>query len=66
MVYFKMKNAKKFRHGVEYGSARWGNVKDIEPYVDQVFENNEILTETETLMLSGKEILNMPETRTFL
>lgn len=54
IVYFKMKNAKKFRQGVEYGSARWGNVKDIEPYVDQVFENNVILTETETLMMSGR------------
>ena len=40
LVYFKAKNAKKFRHGMEYGSARWGNAKDIEPYVDPVFENN--------------------------
>ena len=40
VVYFKAKNAKKFRHGMEYGSARWGNAKDIEPYVDPVFENN--------------------------
>ena len=45
VVYFKAKNAKKFRQGVEYGSARWGNAKDIEPYVDPVFENNVILTE---------------------
>ena len=54
VVYFKAKNAKKFRQGVEYGSARWGNAKDIEPYVDPVFENNAILTETERLMMSGR------------
>ena len=54
VVYFKAKNAKKFRQGVEYGSARWGNAKDIEPYVDPVFENNVILTETERLMMSGR------------
>ena len=54
VVYFKAKNAKKFRQGVEYGSARWGNAKDIEPYVDPVFENNAILTETERLMMSAR------------
>ena len=54
VVYFKAKNAKKFRQGVEYDSARWGNAKDIEPYVDPVFENNVILTETERLMMSGR------------
>ena len=54
VVYFKAKNAKKFRQGVEYGYARWGNAKDIEPYVDPVFENNVILTETERLMMSGR------------
>ncbi len=54
VVYFKAKNAKKFRQGVEYGSARWGNAKDIEPYVDPVFENNVLLTETERLMMSGR------------
>ena len=54
IVYFKAKNAKKFRHGVEYGSARWGNAKDIEPYMDPVFENNIILTATERLMMSGR------------
>ena len=54
IVYFKAKNAKKFRHGVEYGSARWGNQKDIEPYMDPVFENNIILTATERLMMSGR------------
>ncbi len=44
IVYYKAKNAKKFRQGVEYGSARWGNAKDIEPYMDSVFENNVLLT----------------------
>ena len=53
-VYMKGKNAKKYRHGEEYGSARWGNEKDIEPYMDDVFENNIILTETEYLMMSGR------------
>ena len=54
VVYFKAKNAKKFRQGVEYGSARWGNAKDIEPYMDSVFENNVLLTQTERLMMSGR------------
>ncbi len=54
VVYFKAKNAKKFRQGVEYGSARWGNAKDIEPYMDEVFENNVLLTQTERLMMSGR------------
>ena len=54
VVYFKAKNAKKFRQGIEYGSARWGNAKDIEPYVDEVFENNVLLTQTERLMMSGR------------
>ena len=54
IMYYKAKNAKKFRHGVEYGSARWGNAKDIKPYVDPVFENNIILTQTEFLMMSGR------------
>lgn len=49
ILYYKVKNAKKFRHGEEYGSARWGNQKDIEPFVDPIFENNIILTETERL-----------------
>lgn len=53
-VYYKAKNAKKFRHGREYGSARWGTVKDMEPYTDPVFENNVLLTETERLMMSGR------------
>ncbi len=54
VVYFKAKNAKKFRQGVEYGSARWGTAKDMEPYTDPVFENNVLLTETERLMMSGR------------
>ena len=54
IVYCKRKNAKKFRHGEEYGSARWGTPKDIAPYIDPVFENNVILTETERLMMSGR------------
>ena len=54
VVYYKAKNAKKFRHGKEYGSARWGNAKDIEPYRDSVFENNVLLPQTERLMMSGR------------
>ena len=53
-VYVKGKNAKKFRHNVEYGSARWGTAKDIEPYVDPVFANNIILTQTERLTMSSR------------
>ena len=53
-VYLKGKNAKKYRHGSEYGSARWGNAEDIKPYVDPVFENNVILTQTERLMMSSR------------
>ena len=54
IVYFKAKNAKKFRHGVEYGSARWGGAEDIKPYIDPVFENNVLLTQTERLMMSSR------------
>ena len=55
VVYFKGKNAKKFRKGEEYGSARWGNAKDIEPYMDlNDPENNVILTQTEGLIMNGK------------
>ena len=54
VVFYKAKNAKKFRQGAEYGSARWGTAKDIEPYVDPVFENNLLLTQTERLMMSGR------------
>uniref|UniRef100_UPI0040579497 VirD4-like conjugal transfer protein, CD1115 family n=1 Tax=Agathobacter sp. TaxID=2021311 RepID=UPI0040579497 len=53
-VVIRGSNAKKFRHGMEYGSARWGTPKDIEPYIDPVFENNIILTATERLMMSGR------------
>jgi len=54
IVYTKGKNAKKFRQGKEYGSARWGNSKDIEPYVDEKFENNILLTDTERLTMNGR------------
>ena len=54
ILYYKVKNAKKFRHGEEYGSARWGNQKDIEPFVDPIFENNIILTETERLTMNSR------------
>ena len=54
IIYFKGKNAKKFRQGKEYGSARWGNAKDIEPYVDDRFENNILFTKTERLTMNGR------------
>ena len=53
-VYLKSKNAKKYRHGMEYGSARWGNAKDIEPFQAPKFEDNIILTKTERLMMSNR------------
>ncbi len=53
-VYVKGRNAKKFRHNVEYGSARWGTAKDIEPYVDPAFANNIILTQTERLTMNSR------------
>ena len=53
-VYLKGKNAKKYRKGIEYGSARWGNREDIRPFQDPVFQNNVILTETERLMMSNR------------
>ena len=53
-VYVKGKNAKKFRKNMEYGSARWGNEKDIAPYIDPVFENNIILTQTESLTMNNR------------
>lgn len=53
-LYMKSKNAKKFRQGVEYGSARWGKPDDIKPYMDDNPEQNIILTQTEGLMLNGK------------
>ena len=54
IVYTKGKNAKKFRQGKEYGSARWGNRKDIEPYMDEKFQNNILLTKTERLSMNGR------------
>ena len=53
-VYLKSKNAKKYRHGIEYGSARWGTREDIAPYVDPVFQNNVILTKTESLTMNSR------------
>jgi len=53
-VYLKGKNAKKYRHNEEYGSARWGTAKDIEPFMDPIFEDNIILTKTERLMMSNR------------
>ena len=53
-VYLKGKNAKKYRHGMEYGSARWGGPKDIEPFMAPKFEDNIILTKTEHLMMSNR------------
>ena len=53
-VYLKGKNAKKYRHGMEYGSARWGTPKDIEPFMAPKFEDNIILTKTEWLMMSNR------------
>ena len=54
IIYTKGKNAKKFRQGKEYGSARWGNKKDIEPYMDEKFQNNILLTQTERLTMNGR------------
>ena len=53
-VYLRGKNAKKYRHGMEYGSARWGNAKDIEPFIAPKFSDNIILTKTERLMMSNR------------
>ena len=54
LIYFKSKNAKKFRRDAEYGSARWGNEKDIKPFVDPKFENNMLLTATERLTINTR------------
>jgi type IV secretion system protein VirD4 len=54
VVYYKIKNAKKFRKDVEYGSARWGTAKDIKPFIDPVFRNNVILTGTEFLTMNTR------------
>ena len=53
-VHIKSQNAKKYRKGMEYGSARWGTAQDIQPFVDPVFENNVILTQSERLMMSNR------------
>ena len=54
IIYTKGKNAKKYRKGMEYGSARWGNAEDIRPYIDPVFENNVLLTQTERLTMNSR------------
>ena len=54
IVYFKAKNAKKYRKGMEYGTARWGTAVDIKPFIDPVFENNVLLTQSERLMMSSR------------
>lgn len=54
IIYFKGKNAKKYRQGMEYGSARWGTAQDIKPYMDDEADNNIILTETERLTMSSR------------
>ena len=54
VVYMKGKNAKKYRHGMEYGTARWGNAQDIAPYVAPKFEDNIILTQTESLTMNSR------------
>ncbi len=54
IIYTKGKNAKKYRKGMEYGSARWGNAEDIKPYIDPVFENNVLLTQTERLTMNSR------------
>ena len=55
-VYIKAKNAKKYRHGVEYGSARWGTPEDIKPYIDPKFDQNILLTQTERVMVGRNKI----------
>ena len=54
IVYEKSKNAKKYRHNIEYGSARWGTAEDIRPYIDPEFRNNVILTQTERLTMNSR------------
>ena len=54
VIWYRRQNAKKYRQGEEYGSARWGNEKDIAPFVDPVFENNVILTQTEFLTMNSR------------
>ena len=54
IVWYRRQNSKHYRHGIEYGSARWGNAKDIAPFIDPVYENNILLTATEMLTLNGR------------
>ena len=54
IVYSKQKNAKKYRKGMEYGTARWGTAADIKPFIDPVFDNNVLLSQTERLMMSNR------------
>ncbi len=54
VVYSKQKNAKKYRKGMEYGTARWSTAADIKPFIDPVFDNNVLLTQTERLMMSNR------------
>ena len=54
VVYLKGKNAKKYRHNIEYGSARWGKHEDIAPFVDPKFENNVLLSQTERITMNGR------------
>ena len=54
VVYIKSKNAKTFRHNIEYGSARWGKPEDIEPFIDPDFRNNVILSQTERITLNSR------------
>ena len=54
LVYVKGKNAKKYRKGIEYGSARWGTAEDIKPFIDPVFQNNVLLTQTERLTMNSR------------
>lgn len=56
VVYFKAKNAKKYRPGVEYGSARWGNSEDIKPFINPKFDQNILLTQTERIMVGRNKI----------
>ena len=56
VVHFRGKNARKYRHGVEYGSARWGTQEDIRPFIDPAFANNILLTRTERIMLGRNKI----------
>ena len=66
VVYIKGKNAKKYRHGAEYGTARWGNAQDIEPFVAPNFKDNIILTQTERLTCLLQKIFHVMTSQTCL